>query len=176
VTWHGQQFWVGAATRDVDFAYLRPGNAMTHKIAEDVDQERDKVVNDLVFTSCVDMADDMERQDVPMFTRNATGDPMRTDTRISILQVNGCETPNGVVRADSALPVHGNKMQRFARREILSFRSDIMRENLYWRSYEGVRMMIDAYRQRGGRGEENKAVSEERQNGNRASFVTDMFR
>jgi len=176
-TWNGQQIWIGAATHDVDFAYLRPGNAMTHKIAEDVDQERDKVVNDLVFTSCVDMADDMERMDVPMVTRNATGDPMRTDARISILQLNACEAPTGVVVADgSALPLHGSKMQRFARREILSFRSDIIRENLYWRSYEGVRMVIDAYRQRGGRGDEGKAVSEERQNGNRASFVTDMFR
>jgi len=150
---------------------------MTHKIAEDVDQERDKVVNDLVFTSCVDMADDMERMDVPMVTRNATGDPMRTDARISILQLNACEAPTGVVVADgAALPAHGSKMQRFARREILSFRSDIMRENVYWRSYEGIRIMIDAYRQRGGRGEESKAVPEERQNGNRASFVTDMFR
>ena len=150
---------------------------MTHKIAEDVDRERDKVVNDLVFTSCVDMADDMERLDVPMVTRNATGDPMRTDTRISILQVNACENPTGVVEADSwALPVHGSRMQRFARREILSFRSDVLRENVYWRSYEGVRMMIDAYRQRGGRGDEAKGVVEERQNGNRASFVTDMFR
>ena len=74
---------------------------MTHKIAEDVDQERDKVVNDLVFTSCVDVADDMERLDVPMVTRNATGDPMRTDTRISILQVNACETPTGVVSANA---------------------------------------------------------------------------
>jgi hypothetical protein len=149
---------------------------MTHKIAEDVDRERDKVVNDLVNTSCVDVADDMERLDVPMVTRNATGDPMRTDTRISILQLNACETPTGVVGADGALPLHGSKMQRFARREILSFRSDVMRENMYWRSYEGIRMMIDAYRQRGGRGDESKAAPEERQNGNRASFVTDMFR
>ena len=176
-TWEGQQIWVGAATHDVDFAYLRPGNAMTHKIAEDVDRERDKVVNDLVFTSCVDMADDMERVDVPMITRNATGDPMRTDARISIVQLNACETPTGVVTAGAAaLPVHGSKLQRFARREILSFRSDVMRDNLYWRSYEGVRMAIDAYRQRGGRGDESKAVPEERRDGNRASFVTDMFR
>ncbi len=128
-TWDGREIWVAAATHDVDFAYLRPGNAMTHKIAEDVDTERDKVVNDMVFTSCVDVADDMERLDVPMVTRNATGDPMRTDTRMSILELNGCETPNGVVSADGALPLHGSKMQRFARREILSFRSDVLREN-----------------------------------------------
>ena len=177
VTWHGQPIWIGAATRDVDFAYLRPGNAMTHKIAADVDQERDKVANDLVFTSCVDVADDMERLDVPMVTRNATGDPMRTDTRISILQLNTCEAPTGILAAeDAALPLHGGKMQRFARREILSFRSDILRDNIYWRSYEGVRIMVNAYRQRGGRGDETKEAREDRPSSNRASFVTDMFR
>lgn len=179
-TWNGQQVWVGAATRDVDFAYLRPGSAMTHKIAENVDQERDKVVNDLVFTSCVDMADDMERLDVPATTRNATGDPMHTDTRIAILQLNTCEAPTGILQtAGATLALHGSKMQRFARREILSFRSDLLRENLYWRSYEGVRMMITAYRQRGGRGDANDArpaANEDRQTSNRASFVIDMFR
>ena len=175
-TWEGREIWVGAATHDVDFAYLRPGKAMTHKIAEDVDTERDKVTNDLVFTTCVDMADDMERLDVPTVTRNATGDPMRTDTRMSILQLNGCATPHGVVTVAGTLPRHGSKMQRFARREILSFRSDVVRDNLYWRSYEGVRMVIGAYRQRGGRGDDSKAATEERPNGNRASFVTDMFR
>jgi hypothetical protein len=174
--WKGREIWVGAATHDVDFAYLRPGKALTHKIAEDVDTERDKVTNDMVFTACVDVADDMERLDVPMVTRNATGDPMRTDTRMSILELNGCENPNGVVSADGALPLHGSRMQRFARREILSFRSDVLRDNMYWRSYEGVRMVIDAYRQRGGRGDESRAATEERQNSNRASFVTDMFR
>ncbi|MDP9115026.1 MAG: LssY C-terminal domain-containing protein [Acidobacteriota bacterium] len=175
-TWNGREVWVGAATHDVDFAYLRPGTAMTHKIAEDVDAERDKVANDLLFTACVDVADDMERLDVPMVTRNATGDPMRTDTRMSILELNECAAPQWTVAADTALPQHGSKMQRFARREILSFRSDVLRDNWYWRSYEGVRMMIGAYRQRGGRGEESKASTEARQSGNRASFVTDMFR
>ncbi len=175
-TWDGREIWVGAATHDVDFAYLRPGKAMTHKIAEDVDAERDKVVNDLTFTSCVDLADDMERLDVPMVTRNATGDPMRTDTRMSILELNRCETPHGVASADGSLRLHGSKMQRFVRREILSFRSDVLRDNLYWRSYEGVRMMVGAYRQRGGRGDDGKPATEERQTGNRASFVTDMFR
>ena len=31
-TWHGREIWVGAATRDIDFAYLRPGKKLSHKI------------------------------------------------------------------------------------------------------------------------------------------------
>jgi LssY C-terminus len=180
-TWNGQEVWIGAASRDIDFAYLRPGSAMTHKIAENVDQERDKVVNDLVFTSCADLVDDSERPDVPGITRNATGDPMRTDTRIAIVQVNACEAPaSSLETASATLPRHGSKMHRFARREILSLRSDILRENLYWRSYEGLRWMITAYRQRGGRSEENEArppsTEELGQSSSRSGFVIDMLR
>ena len=180
-TWNGREIWIGAATRDVNFAYLRPGTAMTHKIAENVDQERDKVVNDLVFTSCADLVDDSERLDVPSITRNATGDPMRTDTRIAIVQVNACEAPaSSLETASATLPRHGSKMHRFARREILSLRSDILRENLYWRSYEGLRWMITAYRQRGGRSDENEtrppSTEELGQSSSRSGFVIDMLR
>ncbi len=51
-TWHGREMWVGAATRDVDFAYLRRGEKLSHRIEEDIDQERDKVAYDLAFSSC----------------------------------------------------------------------------------------------------------------------------
>ena len=36
--WEGQEMWIGAATRDVDFGYLRPGRAFTHRIAAEVDR------------------------------------------------------------------------------------------------------------------------------------------
>ena len=170
-TWDGREVWIGAATRDIDFAYFRPGRTMTHKIGEDVDQERDKVVNDLVFTSCAKTIDNPERAEVPGFTRNATGDPMRTDTRLAVVRLTGCEKlPDFVASeaapsdlepaqfgaaemgstqpADPALARHGRGVQRFFRREILCFRSDLLRENLYWRSYEGIRWMITAARNR----------------------------
>jgi hypothetical protein len=162
VTWDDREIWIGAATRDVDFAYLRPGRAMTHKIDENIDDERDKVVNDLVFTSCASLVDAPARLDVPVSTRNATGDPMKTDTRLAVVRLNGCETPPdgpqigwaqaSLTHMDSAqpaqtpLPLHGNKLRRFARREILCFRSDLLRENVYWRSYEGIRWTITAVR------------------------------
>jgi hypothetical protein len=140
----------------IDFAFWRRGTALTHKIAENVDDERDKVVNDLLFTSCASVLDTPERFEIPQFTRNATGDPMRTDARLAILEVNACTAPASSLQfTNAALPLHGSKVQRFARREILSLRSDVVRENIYWRSYEGVRWMITAYRGRGGRAQEN---------------------
>lgn len=180
-TWNGRQVWIGAATHDIDFAFWRRGKALTHKIAENVDAERDKVVNDLLFTSCASVLDTPERFEIPMSTRNATGDPMQTDTRLAILQVNACTAPASSLQfTNPALPLHGSKVQRFARREILSLRSDVVRENIYWRSYEGVRWMITAYRGRGGRAQENetrpRAHEEPKQGSDRAAFLKDMFR
>ena len=60
-TWHGQELWTGAATRDIDFAYMRPGKRLSHKIEADVDQERDKVAYDLAFSSCGNVLNWTER-------------------------------------------------------------------------------------------------------------------
>jgi hypothetical protein len=180
-TWNGRETWIGAATRDINFAFMRPGRPLTHKIAEYVDDERDKVVNDLVFTTCGELLDESERPDVPSVTRNATGDPMRTDGRIAVVQVNPCDaSATSLQTASASLPHHGSKMQRFARREILSLRSDVLRENLYWRSFESLRWLLTAYRRRGGRGDEMDArplsTNELGQTNSRATFVKDMFR
>jgi hypothetical protein len=37
-------------------------------------------------------------------------------------------------------------MQRFARREILSLRNELLRDNSYWRSYEAIRWAVTAGR------------------------------
>jgi len=146
-TWQGQEVWMGAATRDVDFAFLRPGQAMTHRIEEDIDLERDKIARDLEYTDCARTVDWWDRPGAPTAARNATGDPMSTDGRVAIVKLNGCEAPHGIA-ASEPLRVHGNYFQRLARRQILSFRSDFYRQNIYWRSYESTRWMVLAIKHR----------------------------
>jgi hypothetical protein len=150
VTWDGQEVWAGAATRDVDYAYMRSRWMITHKIEEDLDQERDKVAHDLEFTSCADVVDWWDRPDLPRFARNATGDPMNTDARLAVIRLNDCQSLRQAAPADDSapLPARGNSAQRFLRREILMARSDVLRTNIYWRGYEGVRWTIAAIRRR----------------------------
>jgi hypothetical protein len=149
-TWRGRELWIGAATRDVDFAYMRPGSKLTHKIEEDVDQERDKVAYDLAFSSCGNPLDWMDRPDFPRFTRNATGDPIETDGRVAVIEMNDCEAPRlSTETVDSTpLPEHGDLLQRFARREILSARNGLLRTNPYWRVFEATRWIVYSIRQR----------------------------
>ena len=92
-TWDGQEVWVGAATRDIDFAYMHHGSAMTHRIDANIDQEREKIANDLAFTNYVDVLDWAERSDVPAVTRNGTGDLMNTDKKLAVLRFRDSDSP-----------------------------------------------------------------------------------
>lgn len=151
-TWNGQEVWVGAATRDVDYAYMRPGHMFTHQIEQNVDRERDKIAHDLEFTSCTDAVNYWERPGFSRQTHNATGDPMVSDARLAVVRINGCGSPR--LSGDSSDPnapqlrAHGGKWQRFARRQILSVRDDFYRHNIIWRSYEATRWTVQAIRKR----------------------------
>jgi hypothetical protein len=141
--WEGQDLWIGAATRDVDFGYLRPGRAFTHRIAAEVDRERDKVAYDLAFTGCTNWLEWTGRASVPRVSENGTGDAMTTDTRLAVVGLNDCSAPRlSTETIDLApVPIHGGKLALFARREILSVRSDLIRNNWYYRSYEVTRWL-----------------------------------
>ncbi|HVO99060.1 MAG TPA: LssY C-terminal domain-containing protein [Bryobacteraceae bacterium] len=149
-TWQGQEIWIAAATRDIDFAFMHQGAVMTHRIESNIDLERDKIVNDLVFTSYVDMLDWQERSSIPTMARNGKGDLMSTDTKIALLRFRNCDRPRLYTDSDEfdTPPIHGKVVQRFIRREILSARSDLVRNNMYWRGYEGVRWVVTAIRSR----------------------------
>jgi len=144
-TWRGREIWIGAATRDVDFAYLRPGRKLAHKIDEAVDQERDKVAYDLAFSTCGNILDWIGRPDLPQFTHNATGDPIVTDGRMVTVELNDCRSPRvSTETVDStSIPAHGDRLQRLVRREILGGRNDLLRSNPYWRTFEACRWIVE---------------------------------
>ena len=148
--WNGQELWMAAATRDVDFAYMRPGRTFTHEIDPKVDEERDKVAYDLAFTACARPLVWAARQGMPRFTRNGTGDPIGTDTRMVVLQLNACAAPRLSTETQDAesLVARGGKWQRFARREVLVTRSDFLRTNIYYRSFEVSRWAYEYMRYR----------------------------
>jgi len=146
--WEGQEIWVGAATRDIDFTYLRKGAWMTHKIAQQIDRERDKVADDVAFAGCADTVDWWDRPRFPAQLTNATGDPIETDGRLAVIRLNECSAPQTIAGDSDPLPVHGKMWQRFLRRQIMCARNELIRANVYWRSYEGARMLVLAYRHR----------------------------
>lgn len=148
-TWNGQEVWAAAATRDIDYAYMRPGHMFTHQIEQNIDKERDKIAHDLEFTTCTDAVDYWERPGFPRLTYNATGDLMSSDARLVVLRMNGCGTPHNADDASApTIRAHGNGWQRFARRQILSVRNDFYRRNMFWRGYEATRWTVAAIRKK----------------------------
>jgi hypothetical protein len=124
----------------------RGGGLATHQVARQLDRERDKVADDLVFTGCVDTADQWDRPEFPHVMKGDTGGILETDGRLAVLRLHRCDAEELAPPPAPTLPVHGGKLQMVLRREILSFRSDMIRQNWYWRGYEGARYLVAAIR------------------------------
>lgn len=87
VTFNRLPVWVGAGTHDIAIVFSREARTFTHKVERDVDLERDKIVNDLCFTGLVAAKALVERPSFPHDFENATGDRLRTDGAIAVLEL-----------------------------------------------------------------------------------------
>jgi hypothetical protein len=81
----GEPVWLGAATHDIGLNFDRRDRIITHRIEPHIDRERDKIVNDLEVTGRVVTAALVDRPDVPLRSRNATGDAWETDGRMAVV-------------------------------------------------------------------------------------------
>ena len=81
----GKPVWAVAATHDTGINFSETDRTFIHRIDSEIDRERAKVVNDLLFTGRVKAVELFARPEVPHETRNATGDSIRTDSRIAVL-------------------------------------------------------------------------------------------
>ena len=81
----GQPVWVIAATHDTGIDFSQENRTFIHKIDPQIDHERAKVVNDLLFSGQVRSVALVERPDVPQHGQNATGDNIETDGKMAVL-------------------------------------------------------------------------------------------
>jgi hypothetical protein len=84
-SFRGKPVWAVAATHDIGIDFSEAERTFIHRIDPQIDAERDKVVNDLLFAGHVEAFDLVERPAVPRQGSNATGDRLETDGRIAIL-------------------------------------------------------------------------------------------
>lgn len=84
-TFHGKEVWVCSATHDTGIDFSEENRTFIHKIDSNIDHERAKVVNDLLFTGLVQGLSLVDRPQVPMDAHNATGDKLQTDGRMAVL-------------------------------------------------------------------------------------------
>ena len=138
--------WVSSSTRDTRAALNLKSRGFVHHIASDIDEERSFIIRDLNFPGCVRSVSYVQRPTMPAASRNATGDLMQTDGSVAVVTLQDCQRgpQQNVTKADSFKA--GNHIFRFVRRQILTFRSDIVRANILYGAYEGGRLMVNALR------------------------------
>jgi hypothetical protein len=89
--WHrpgrfnGKEVWVCSATHDIGIEFSEQNRTFIHKIDSQIDRERAKVVNDLLFTALPQGLALVDRPDLPANLFNATGDALETDGKIAVL-------------------------------------------------------------------------------------------
>jgi hypothetical protein len=85
VTFDGRPVWAVAATHDIGISFSEQNRTFIHQIDSQIDRERTKVVDDLVFTGRVQSVQLVERPKVPTKSENATGDALQTDAKIAVI-------------------------------------------------------------------------------------------
>lgn len=147
LTWHGRDVWLGASTRDVAVRLSLWNKALTHRVESDIDVERERVVRDLGLAGCVESVHVAPRPAMPAHLANATGDRLRTDGGVAIVELKDCDAP--VFADDSSratlLARPPSKLARYVRAQVLSFR-DLWRENAAYNAFDLGRMAVRSWR------------------------------
>lgn len=140
----GRPVFAVAATEDtaIDFSFKKM--RLIHTIDPNLDNERAKIVNDLVDAGCVDAAELIDRPWAPREFRNATGEKVFTDSRLLVIELNACRTASFPTTglSDEAIRIRGRWFQRVPRQIILTIRNDFTRNNPVFQAALGVRYLI----------------------------------
>ena len=130
----GEAVWVAAATEDIGIKFSRKTKNFIHVIDGNVDGERSKIVNDLLYTGCVSEAGLIERNNLPAGLENGTGTKLTTDGRVAVLRIGDCVEPR-------IMPgVAGSKRSSVMRYLAASVRTELIRSNFLSLAYNGVRL------------------------------------
>ena len=126
--------WLGAAIEDV--AIVIREMHVTHGTNREIDNERAKVVNDIVFTGCVDAGALIPREFLETSSQNGTA--IETDGKVAALRLNDCRNPRTMPavqgRADPGPQAH-------MERALVALRNDIIRSNPVALGYNTVKTL-----------------------------------
>lgn len=86
-TFEGKPVWVCSSTRDTGIDFSQRDRTFIHRVEGQIDRERAKVVDDLLFTGMVRGLAMVERPEVPTQIANATGDSLTTDGQMAVMVI-----------------------------------------------------------------------------------------
>ena len=148
----GQQAWLSAYTRETGAALSPRYHKFIHRIDRNLDDGVNMLVRDLTISGCVDSVRLMSRPTVPHLMVNATGDEMRTDGDLTVVQLKSCDrAARANTRATPQIPIRPkSRIVRYFRNEVLLYKSDVIRGNIVYSAFDLCRMSIRSLRRRHG--------------------------
>jgi hypothetical protein len=143
-----ESVWISSSTHDTSAVLAVKYKGFVHHITSDIDVERSTVVRDLNFAGCVRSVSYVSRPGMPTSTHNATGDAMYTDGSVAVVALQACRSADPELDSYSKGTSYkpGNYAFRYIRKQILTFRNDILRANIIYAAYDAGRMTVKALR------------------------------
>jgi hypothetical protein len=149
--WRGSDVWLAAATHDIDVKISLKHGGVTHSIEPRIDLEREKVLNDLRLTGCVDAVHYVDRPEARRVEEGIDRKVLETDRRVAAVFLNACADPR-TVHPPAEKSRRASKMTRVTRLITLSARNYFLRCNWPWRigeaGYTGTRMLVSWQKER----------------------------
>jgi len=145
-----QQAWVSAYTRETSAALSLRYHKFIHHIDANLDDGVNMLVRDLTLSGCVDSVYLLPRPDVHPTMMNSSGDEMRTDGMLTVVQLKNCGRPSiEYTRLNPLIPIRPrSRVARYFRNEVLLYKSDVIRGNIVYGAFDLCRMGIHSFRHR----------------------------
>jgi LssY C-terminus len=122
--------WLGTAAEDVGFRFRLAH--WTHSTDPNVDSERAKVVNDLVFTGCVGAAGLLPGAPMHLLQDPKAEHSIVTDGDVAAIRLTDCLHPRLMAGVGNTSGLHkGGKLAR----TLTAFRDDLVRSNIFFTTY-----------------------------------------
>lgn len=143
-----QQAWLGAYTRETSAALSVRYHKFIHHIDGNLDDGVNMLVRDLTLSGCIDSVYLLPRSDVEAVMVNSSGDEMRTDGMLTIVQLKDCNRPSvAYTRFNPLIPIRPHSpVVRWFRDEVLLYKSDVVRGNIVYGAFDLCRMGIHSLR------------------------------
>ena len=150
--WHlspdpdGTQLWASASVRETGATLSVRHKGFMHHVAPDLSEAQHIVVRDLLAAGCVASIGSIARPDMDHVLLNATGEIFRTDGALTVVHLKPCSTDyQGAGFTDNPRYRPSNRVYRYARKEILTVRSDLWRANVLYAGYDLTRITVQAF-------------------------------
>ncbi len=153
----GQEAWLSAYTRETSAVLSVTNHKFIHHIDRNLDDGVNMLVRDLTLAGCVKSVKLLPRPELRETVTNATGDEMRTDGTLTVVQLANCDRPAmEYTRSNPLIPIHPrSRLARYLRTQVLLYKSDVFRGNIIYSAYDLTRMGIHAVRFRHRHGQED---------------------